>query len=57
MKMTQFIIKAGRIARVGTMILQAISLVANITDGVIQQQQDRSNRQTGGDQNDPTEGE
>jgi len=55
--MTQFIIKAGRVAQVGTMILQAISLVANITDGVIQQQQDRSNRQTGGDQNDPTEGE
>jgi len=55
--MTQFMIKAGKVAQVGSMILQAISLVANITDHVTQRQQERSSRQTAGDQHDPAEGE
>ncbi len=55
--MTQFIIKVGKVAQFGSMILQAISLVANITDHVSQRQQGRSSRQTPSDQHDPAEGE
>ena len=55
--MTQFIIKAGKVAQFGSMILQALSLVANITDHVSQRQQGKSSRQTTVDQHDPEDGE
>ena len=54
--MTQFIIKAGKVAQVGSMILQAISFVANITDHVAQRQQESSSCQTVAP-DEPTSGE
>ena len=53
--MAAFILRASKYARVGGIVVQAITLVVNITETIIKSKE--SSRQSAGDQHDPAEGE
>jgi len=49
--MAKFLIRAGKMATIGSMILQAVSLIANLTDHIA------SNHRNPDHVNDPKDGE
>jgi hypothetical protein len=53
--MSTIILKAGNFAKIGSIVLQAITLVVSIAETVSKPKE--SSRQAAGDQHDPAEGE
>ena len=53
--MAAILLRAGNFAKVGSIVLQAITLVVSITETISKTKE--SSRQAAGDQHDPAEGE